>query len=321
MWLRRVQFLRAGAARFLVFGDCYRRDEIDASHYPVFHQAEGVRVWRRSADDVRHGRLSVEWLVADLQRTLDGLVSHLFGVQAPRRWLDDSFPFTRPSLQVEVQFQGRWMEVLGCGVIRPEICRVFPGDGDGEGGEAVGWAFGLGLERLAMVLFDIPDIRLFWSEDERFLSQFTPAAASHSAAFHAIKFRPFSRYPPCPKDLSFWLPDDGAARGEHPPQPQPQPQPQPPRQAQPQSEPQHDGPSGAFHENDLFAVIRAVAGDVVESVRLQGEEFVHPISGRRSRCYRVLYRSMTHSLTHDEANALHQQVREAVHSALRLELR
>ena len=224
-----------------MFGDCYRRDEIDASHYPVFHQAEGVRVWQRTASDVREGRLTLEWLVRDLQETLDGLVDHLFGAATPRRWLDDSFPFTSPSLQVEVQFQGRWMEVLGCGVIKPAICQHFSpaqsstssGDVGGVGAEVevVGWAFGLGLERLAMVLFDIPDIRLFWSEDPRFIRQFIPHSHSHSGAphtapplvasssasasapaslpFHSIKFTPFSKYPPTSRDLSVWLPHEG----------------------------------------------------------------------------------------------------------------
>ena len=63
-----------------------------------------------------------------------------------------------------------------------------------------GWAFGLGLERLAMVLFDIPDIRLFWSEDSRFNEQFRPGEVT--------KFKPFSKYPPCYKDVTFWKPEN-----------------------------------------------------------------------------------------------------------------
>ena len=65
----------------------------------------------------------------------------------------------------------------------------------------MGWAFGLGLERLAMVLFSIPDIRLFWSKDSRFLEQFQDGKITH--------FQPFSKYPPCIKDVSFWVPDPG----------------------------------------------------------------------------------------------------------------
>ena len=233
--------------------------------------------------------------MADLRRVLDGLVDHLFGASTPRRWLDDSFPFTSPSLQVEVQFQGRWLEVLGCGVIQGDICRHFRGR-EGREEEVVGWAFGLGLERLAMVLFDIPDIRLFWSDDPRFLSQFAGGGgeAAHGApSFHSLKFSPFSKYPPCPKDLSFWLPQ--------------------------REEAQEGGE--AFHENDLYAVIRSVAGDWVETVRPVGDDFVHPSTGRRSRLYRVVYRSMSHSLTNEEVNAVHQRVRDALQQRMQLQLR
>ena len=99
-----------------------------------------------------------------------------------------------------------------------ENCHIVGGAPD-----KIGWAFGLGLERIAMKLFDIPDIRLFWSEDERFLNQFKCGPD--------VKFKPFSKYPPTYKDVSFWTND-------------------------------------AFTPNDLFEVIRSVAGDYVEEVRL-----------------------------------------------------
>lgn len=111
----------------------------------------------------------------------------------------------------------------------------------------IGWAFGLGLERLAMVLFGIPDIRLFWSQDERFIEQFTPGQIK--------KFQPFSKYPPCIKDISFWLPND------------------------------------EWHDNNFCEVVRDVAGDLVENVKLI-DDFVHPKRKQRSLCYRILYRSM-----------------------------
>ena len=87
-----------------------------------------------------------------------------------------------------------------------------------------GWAFGLGLERIAMVLFQIPDIRLFWSEDARFLGQFSETQIT--------TFKPYSKYPPCYKDVSFWV------------------------------------PKKEFHENDFCEIVRDVAGDLVENVTL-----------------------------------------------------
>jgi len=82
------------------------------------------------------------------------------------RWLDSYFPFTHPSWELEIFFQDEWLEVLGCGVVEQQIVER------AGTSNRVGWAFGLGLERLAMVLFGIPDIRLFWSTDERFIGQF-----------------------------------------------------------------------------------------------------------------------------------------------------
>jgi phenylalanyl-tRNA synthetase beta subunit len=98
----------------------------------------------------------------------------------------------------------------------------------------IGWAFGLGLERIAMILFQIPDIRLFWTTDERFLSQFEFGRIS--------SFKPYSKYPPMIHDVSLWLP---------PPQEDTQP----------------------FIENDFCDVVRDVAGDLVEDVKLVGRAF------------------------------------------------
>jgi phenylalanyl-tRNA synthetase len=128
----------------------------------------------------------------DLKGLLTGLARHLFG-DVEMRWRDDYFPFTDPSFELDVFFEGEWMEVLGCGVIHQEVMA------NAQQPHKYGWAFGLGLERLAMVLFGIPDIRLFWSLDERFTSQFREGEFT--------KFVPFSKYPMCYKDVSFWLPE------------------------------------------------------------------------------------------------------------------
>jgi phenylalanyl-tRNA synthetase alpha chain len=133
-----------------------------------------------------------------LKGILSGLAQHLFG-DVPMRWNDEYFPFTEPSFELEVFFQGKWMEVLGCGVIHADVMA------NSNRPQDFGWAFGLGLERLAMILFDIPDIRLFWTQDERFLSQFDETNPQN-------RFIPYSKFPPCYKDVSFWLPD----RGLHP---------------------------------------------------------------------------------------------------------
>ena len=90
-------------------------------------------------------------------------------------------------------FNGKWLEVLGCGKIHEKILKSC-------GVEKEGYAFGLGLERLAMVLFDIPDIRYFWTEDQRFLSQFESREVK--------KFEQYSKYPVCFKDIAFWISEE-----------------------------------------------------------------------------------------------------------------
>ncbi|KAB2062190.1 hypothetical protein ERO13_A10G126900v2 [Gossypium hirsutum] len=262
-----AELLRRGHTHFLVTGDVYRRDSIDSTHYPVFHQMEGVRVftpdnWEASGLD------PTSYAAEDLKKSLEGLARHLFGA-VEMRWIDAYFPFTNPSYELEIYFQGKWMEVLGCGVMEQEILKI-----SGRS-NSVAWAFGLGLERLAMVLFDIPDIRLFWSTDERFTSQFSEGQMG-------VKFKPFSKYPPCYKDMSFWIND-------------------------------------SFTENNLCEVIRGIAGDLIEEVSLI-DNFTNK-KGMTSHCYRIAYRSMERSLTDEEINDLQWQVREQVQNKLNVVLR
>ncbi|KAG1672820.1 hypothetical protein FOA52_004624 [Chlamydomonas sp. UWO 241] len=183
-----AELLRTGMGAFLVTGDVYRRDSIDATHYPVFHQMEGVRIFTEadwgSEDPTRY-------CAQELKASLEGLAKHLFG-DVECRWIDAYFPFTEPSYELEIFFNGKWLEVLGCGVMQQSILDKNSGT---TGKKA--WAFGLGLERLAMVLFGVSDIRLFWTADVRFLSQF-------KAGDLKSRFKPFSKFPSTWKDMAFW---------------------------------------------------------------------------------------------------------------------
>jgi phenylalanyl-tRNA synthetase alpha chain len=192
------QHLREGYECFLCAGDVYRRDEIDSSHYPAFHQLEGVKLFdpevvgTQTGDDWLQSK-ECEMVKDDLKATLEGLMDHLFG-PVEKRWADDFFPFTDPSLEMEILFEGEWLEVLGCGVIHEEVLQMAGRE------DRRGWAFGLGLERLAMVLFEIPDIRLFWTGDERFHKQFQSGQIT--------TFTSYSKFPPVFKDIAFWLPEN-----------------------------------------------------------------------------------------------------------------
>lgn len=191
-----AETLRSGLEAFLITGDVYRRDSIDATHYPVFHQMEGVRIFEEKEWLDAGVTDGTDFAAKDLKASLEGLAKHLFG-EVECRWIDAYFPFTEPSYELEIFFNGKWLEVLGCGVMQQSI---LDGNSPSNHNNATtqgsssrrAWAFGLGLERLAMVLFDVPDIRLFWSGDERFLRQF-------KAGDLKARFKSYSKFPPCYK--------------------------------------------------------------------------------------------------------------------------
>lgn len=270
--------LKSGMDCFLVTGDVYRRDEIDSSHYPIFHQMEGVKMFTETELSEAGATTPTEKISVveqDLKSALEELARELFG-DVKMRWVDAYFPFTDPSYELEIYFNDEWLEVLGCGVVHRDIVKAVGRD------DQVGWAFGLGLERLAMVLFSIPDIRLFWSKDDRFHSQF--------ATGEIVTFQSYSKYPPCLKDISFWTSSiEGVG-------------------------------NSTFHPNDLNEVVRDVAGDLVERVELI-DEFVHPKTKRTSNCFRISFRSMDRSLTNEEIDLLQNQVRDETVARLGVELR
>lgn len=244
---------------FLVSGDVYRRDEIDCKHYPAFHQLEGARIWTMHEKNFSNYSQAKEFAIDELKKTIEGVAMAVFG-KIEMRWIDAYFPFTEPSLELEVKWQDDWLEALGCGVYHPDVLK-----NAGKSPDVFGWAFGFGLERWAMKVFDIPDIRLFWSQDPRFLSQF-------SAEKGLSKFVPFSKYPVCYKDISFWVPEK-------------------------------------FVENDFFELVRDIGGDLVEKVT-KVDQFSK--QGKSSVCYRITYRSMDRSLVNEEIDVIQKEIRDKV---------
>lgn len=322
---------------FLISADVYRRDAVDRSHYPIFHQMEGARLWdsaklgknlakqiwadieaiprptikvedpnpmthaERNPLQECHNEDEAEAVATHLKRSLETVVVKIFTTARDAaassghtaamsedalkvRWVEAYFPFTSPSWELEVYWQGEWLEVLGCGVIRQPLLN------NAGVHTQIGWAFGIGLERIAMLLFDIPDIRLFWSQDQRFLSQF-------GAKKPMQRFVPFSKFPECYKDVSFWIrgTSNSAGGGSH--------------------ANAHD-----FHENDVMEIVRDVAGDLVEDVRLT-DEFTHPQSRKKSVCYRINYRSLERTLRNEEVNELHSTICQRLVDKLDVEIR
>lgn len=138
-------------------GRVYRRDQIDATHLPGFFQLEGLLVDHKTS-------------MSELIGVLHYFVQRLFGQDRKIRIYGHYFPYTEPSIEVEMRHSdGRWMEILGAGMVHPEVltnCHIDPT-------EFRGWAFGMGPERLAMLKWEISDIRSFYSGDLRFLEQFS----------------------------------------------------------------------------------------------------------------------------------------------------
>ncbi len=140
--------------RVVAPGRCYRRDTVDATHAAVFHQIELLAV-------------DEGLTFTDLKGTIKEFIREMFG-DLPIRFRTSYFPFTEPSAEVDVQWQGKWLEVLGCGMVDPNVLKSVGYDPE----IYTGFAAGFGVERFAMVLHQIDDIRRFYNSDLRFLRQF-----------------------------------------------------------------------------------------------------------------------------------------------------
>lgn len=237
------ELLASGEKQFLVTGSVFRKDEIDRFHYPVFHQMEGVVIVNNDVDPEQ-----------ELKATLSKLVEFLFPGKI-YRFNEDYFPFTVNSYEVEVLLklngcEEKWIEILGCGTIHPDILAH-------NKIKQNAFAFGLGLERLAMIFYSIPDIRLFWSTDERFLSQFT----NHNY-LDEITFVQYSKLTSIYKDISFWLKSEDV------------------------KDPNKDYKTFVWNlQNDYYDIVRDVL-ESVENIELI-DKFYHQKQKMYTQCWRI----------------------------------
>lgn len=163
----RTMLAQRPPVRIICLGRCYRRDAVDAAHFPIFHQVEGLYV-----DEGVSFR--------DLIGTLELYFRRMFGAETRIRLMPHFFPFTEPSAEVHVACvicRGKgcrtckgsgWLEMGGCGMVDPEVFKAVRYDSE----RFTGFAFGWGIERIAMIKYGIEDIRLFYENDVRFLEQF-----------------------------------------------------------------------------------------------------------------------------------------------------
>jgi phenylalanyl-tRNA synthetase alpha chain len=242
------------------FGKVYRKDEIDRNHMNVFHQIDGWYLAPKALKTIGQ---------KDLEEALGNIAKAVFGPDVKYRLNKDTFPYTDPSLEMEVDIDGKWIEVVGCGVVKGSVLEKLGVDSSNY----TGWAFGFGLERLAIVSMSLPDIRLLWSEDKRVKKQLKLGQ----------KYKEVSKYPPISRDISFVV-----------------------AKSLPDSE-------AGFVPNNYFDLIREVIGeDLIEEVKLldkyeNAEKFG---KDKISYAYRIIYRSLERTLINSEVDALHKKLEQ-----------
>ena len=184
----RERIAKQEAVGALCHGKVYRKDEIDRNHMNVFHQMDGWYLCPKKDKIIG---------LDDLKEVLVEIAHVIFGKDIEYRFNVDQFPYTDPSCEMEVKVgdpstgsgQAKWIEVLGSGVVRGNVLEKLGVDPD----KYNGWAFGFGLERLAIISMELPDIRLLWSQDERVKKQLKLGN----------KFKEVSKFPPITRDISF----------------------------------------------------------------------------------------------------------------------
>jgi len=172
---------KQGWLGLLSAGIVFRKDEIDRNHFPAFHQIDGLYICEKSKKIITK---------KDLKNVQVDIAKSLFGEDVEYKFLEDSFPFTDPSVELNIKFGDKWMEVTGSGLVHSKCLENFGLDSK----KYNGWAFGFGIERLAMVKMGIPDVRILWSDDTRITSQFKDINS---------KYKEVSKYPETFRDISF----------------------------------------------------------------------------------------------------------------------
>jgi len=169
-----------GQIAALAPGIVFRKDEIDRHHFPAFHQIDGLLICKKEKKVI---------IQQDLKDVQVDLAKGIFGEDIEYKFLDDDFPYTIESLEMDIMFNADWLEVNGAGLVNPVVLKNFGLDPNTYNG----WAFGFG-DRLAMIKMEIPDIRILWSDDPRIIRQFKNIDS---------KFKAVSKFPPISRDISF----------------------------------------------------------------------------------------------------------------------
>ena len=272
-----------GECKALSRGKVYRVDELDKSHHECFHQIDWLRITAKDKEIINQDTL---------KEVLWNTIKALFGEHVQYRFNVDQFPYTTDSLEVEVEYEWNRIEVTGAGVVHPNVLNSLWID------HALynGWAFGFGIERLAMALKHIPDIRIFRSNDPRITKQ----------RGNLDPYKEVSVFPPVFKDISFLIDKTKFIKDEE--------------------EMKKSGKIELINEADSFeiaGIARDVSWGLIEEVRVidifENDSKFGP--DKKSVCVRITFRSLERTLTNEEINVAYFQIREKMEGQLWFELR
>lgn len=280
-WIEELE--RDWEVKSLAWWKVYRVDELDKTHHECFHQVDWLRITAKDKEIIDQNTL---------KEVLWNTIKALFGENVKYRFNEDNFPYTTDSLEVEVDYEGKWLEVLGAWVVHPTVLEKLWLDPE----KYNWWAFGFGIDRLVMALKKVPDIRIFWSEDKRITSQW----------WNLNPYKEVSVFPPVFKDISFLTSKDKFVKDE--------------------KEMAKSWKLELLNEADSFdiaGIARDVSWWLIEEVRVIDifENDSKFGTDKKSVCIRITFRSLERTLTNDEINIAYFKIREKLEKELWYELR
>ena len=282
-WKEKLE--KDGEIKALSWWKVYRVDELDKTHHECFHQIDWLRISEKSKEIINQDTL---------KEVLSNTIKALFWEDVEYRFNVDQFPYTIDSLEVEVMYNWKWLEVLWAWVVHPTVLEKLWLDSE----KYNWWAFWFWVDRLTMAFKQVPDIRIFWSSDDRIKKQW----------WNFEPYKEVSNFPPVYKDISFITSKESFIRDSN------------------EEEKSWELELTKETEADLFslsAIIRDVAWDLVEEVKIidMYENDKKFWDSNKSVTIKIVFRSIERTLTDEEINLLYFDIRLKLETELWYELR
>lgn len=269
--------------KLLSYWKTYRVDELDKNHHECFHQIDWLKIALKEKEIINQDTL---------KDVLSNTIKSIFWENVEFRFNVDTFPYTTDSLEVEVKNGDKWLEVLWAGVVKWEVLEKLWIDST----KYNWWAFGFGIERLAMALKKIPDIRIFWSEDKRILSQWGNLETT---------YKEISQFPPVYKDISMIVEKSKFIVDE---------------------KEKNETKLTRETESNFFAItwiIRDIWDPLIEEVKIIDNFENDKKFGifQKSITIKIVFRAIDRTLTNEEINKIYFEIRDKLTKELGFELR